>query len=109
MSLGNYKVINLKLIYHNEVPGELKEIRSAWNDWAARFTERLIIFGKVTQRKRWTKQLSLGNGEVMEIKLIKHDESLKDLAGQASCSLMGVLFIIRFADLGAAGAAFQLK
>ena len=30
-------------------------------------------------KKRWTEQLSLGNGEVMELKLIMHDEALKEL------------------------------
>ena len=34
------------------------------------------------QRKKWTEQLSIGNGKVMELNLIKHDEALKDLAGQ---------------------------
>ena len=28
-----------------------------------------------------TDQLSLGNGNVMELKIIKHDEASKDLAG----------------------------
>ena len=29
--------------------------------------------------KRWTEQLSLGNGKVMELKLIKHDEAFREL------------------------------
>ena len=47
-----------------------------------KLTERLIIFGLGMLRKRWTGQLSLGNGEFMELKKIKHDEALKGLAGQ---------------------------
>ena len=35
-----------------------------------------------SKKNGWTKQLSIGNGKVMELKLIKHDEALKDLAGQ---------------------------
>ena len=31
------------------------------------------------QRKRKTEQLGLGNGKVVELKLIKHDEALKEL------------------------------
>ena len=34
------------------------------------------------QRKGRTEQLSLGNGKVMEFKLIKHGDASKDLAGQ---------------------------
>ena len=30
-------------------------------------------------KKRWTEQLSIGNGKVMELKLIKHDEAMKEL------------------------------
>ena len=30
-------------------------------------------------KKRWTEQLSLGNGKAMELKLIKHDEALKEV------------------------------
>ena len=45
-------------------------------------TERLTICGRGMQRKRWTEQLSIGNGKVMVLKLIKHDGALKDLAGQ---------------------------
>ena len=41
-----------------------------------------IICWQGIHRKRWTEQLSLGCGEVMELKLIKHDETLEDLAGQ---------------------------
>ena len=32
--------------------------------------------------KRWTEQLSLGNGKAMELNLIKHNAALKDRAGQ---------------------------
>ena len=30
-------------------------------------------------KKRWTEQLGIGNGKVMELKLIKHDEALNEL------------------------------
>ena len=33
-------------------------------------------------KKSWTEKMSLGNGEVMELKLNKHDEAVKDFAGQ---------------------------
>jgi len=39
----------------------------------------MIICRQGMQRKRRTEQLSLGNGKVMELKLIKHDEALKEL------------------------------
>ena len=42
----------------------------------------MIIFRKSMQSKRRTEHLSLGNGRVMELKLIKHDKVLKGLAGQ---------------------------
>ena len=45
-------------------------------------TERPIISGQGIQRKRWTEELNLGNGEVMKLNSIKHDEALEDLAGQ---------------------------
>ena len=48
----------------------------------SRHKQSLIICGQEMQRKRWTKQMSLGNGKVLELKLIKHDEVLKDPAGQ---------------------------
>ena len=38
-----------------------------------------VICGQGMQRNRWTEQLSFGNGKVMELKLIKHDEALKEL------------------------------
>ena len=44
--------------------------------------ERLVIYGKVMQRKRRTEQPSIENGKVMELKLIKHDKALEGLAGQ---------------------------
>ena len=34
-------------------------------------TERLLICGQGMQGKSWTEKLSLGNGEVMELELIK--------------------------------------
>ena len=40
---------------------------------------RVIICGQGMQRKRRTEQLSFENGRVMELKLIKHDEALKEL------------------------------
>ena len=40
---------------------------------------RMIIGRQGMQRKRRTGQLSLGNCEVMELKLIKHDEALREL------------------------------
>ena len=33
-------------------------------------------------RKSWTEQLGLGYGHIMELKLIKNNEALWDLAGQ---------------------------
>ena len=30
-------------------------------------------------KKRWAEEMSLGNGKVMELKLIKHDEALRKL------------------------------
>ena len=30
-------------------------------------------------KRRWTEPQSLGNGKVMELKLIKHDEALKEI------------------------------
>ena len=44
-------------------------------------TERFNICGQGMKRKRWTEQLSIGNDKVVELKLIKHDEALKDLTG----------------------------
>ena len=40
----------------------------------------MIVCGQGIQRKRWTEQLSLGNGKVMELKLIKHDKGLNEVA-----------------------------
>ena len=40
---------------------------------------RIIICGEGMQRERITEQLSLENGKVMELKLIEHDEALKEL------------------------------
>ena len=40
---------------------------------------RMINGGQGMQRKRWTEQLSLGKGKVMELKLIKRDEALYEL------------------------------
>ena len=37
---------------------------------------RIIICRQGMQRKKRTEQLRLGNGKVMELKLIKHDEAL---------------------------------
>ena len=34
------------------------------------------MLGQGIQRKRWTEQLGLGNGKVMGLKIIKHDEAL---------------------------------
>ena len=42
-------------------------------------TERLLICGQGMHVKSWTEQLSLGNGEVMELNLIKNDGALKEL------------------------------
>ena len=40
---------------------------------------RMIICGQGIQRKRRIEQLNLENGRVEELKLIKHDETLKEL------------------------------
>ena len=40
---------------------------------------QMIICGPGMQRKRRAGQLSLENGRVIELKLIKHDETLKEL------------------------------
>ena len=45
-------------------------------------TERPIICEQGIQRKGWTEELSLGDGEVMDLILIKQDEALEDLAKQ---------------------------
>ena len=37
----------------------------------------MIICGQRMQRKRWTEELNLGNGKVMELKLTKHDRALE--------------------------------
>ena len=37
---------------------------------------RVLICRQGMQRKKKTEQLRLGNGKVMELKLIKHDEAL---------------------------------
>ena len=52
-----------------EAPGQL----------SSTLIERLIICGQGMQRNRWTEKLSIGNGKVMELNLIKHDGALKDL------------------------------
>ena len=39
---------------------------------------RVTICGQGMQRKRRTEQLSFENGRVMELKIIKHDEELKE-------------------------------
>ena len=36
----------------------------------------MIIAGKACKEKEGAEQLSLGNGKVMELKLIMHDEAL---------------------------------
>ena len=43
---------------------------------------RIIICAQGTQRKGRTEQLSLENGRAMELKFIRNDAVLKDLAGQ---------------------------
>ena len=40
---------------------------------------RMTICGQDRQRKRRTEQLSLGDGKVMESKLIKHDAVMREL------------------------------
>ena len=40
----------------------------------------MAICGQGMQRNRRTEQLSLEKGEIMELKIIKHDEVLKGLA-----------------------------
>ena len=41
--------------------------------------QKMIICRQGMQRKRRTEQLSLGNGKVMELKLVKHDDALQEL------------------------------
>ena len=43
---------------------------------------RMIVCGQGVQWKRRTEQLSLENDRVIELKCIKNDQALKDLAGQ---------------------------
>ena len=53
---------------YSEAPGRLSSTLS----------ERPIICGRGIQRKRWTEQLSIGNGKFMELKLT--NGALNDLA-----------------------------
>ena len=39
----------------------------------------MAICGRVMQRKRKTEERSFGNGEAMELKLIKHDKAVQKL------------------------------
>ena len=41
--------------------------------------QKMIICKQGIQRKRRTEQLGLGNGRVMELKLVKHDDALQEL------------------------------
>ena len=101
LSHGNGRVIELKLIKQVEVLLELKQFGSANEYESSNFfkllqgrccmvmvkssTQRILdrrkqyrmaICGQGMPGYRKTEQLSLGNGKVMELKLIKHDEAL---------------------------------
>ena len=58
--------MELKLIKHDGALKELTEFEAP-ERLTSTLPERLIIFGRNdTKKKRWIKQLSLGNGKVME-------------------------------------------